>query len=616
LVKTIRRTYLDFKGLCQLTWVGRLVSLPGPKENIVVRAYFTKILTSAQDNTKSKRFGEAFWKDVPIGDILDMPIGTMFYQGVPVEQHADEAFTIHNSILALNFTDDNMKIIDRWSCIDTADDSSSAENLLLPRAAGSLPNDPNYRGTLLYIGANGDPFAYAIPSYEVFRFFYAVSSRMSNVFLDSRFLEWGRYIWNPERSSIDFERKEALLWLRQWMLDQDAWFIASIAFDPISVKRGMDLYRSIAVDQNRILRAVPPMHEWVNINAKWVSIRNGLGTTTKVILQIISTDWHPPFDKLRFDRDNDGRRGLNDDRGDKESLHRPTVTLKKPNPLENEDEFIDLTDLPSNPGFPLEIISLEEINNRFEWLMTAEVDKLPQLETQFEGEKYLALLHDRWTGLLSTMDGTSSASAIQSVTLTAEDLALLSTTKFEEDELQESNDSIHAPNSDLLTIAQGLVNIRDKTNAKVEFISLWGPPIPIETFELYRLPRKIRHESFSWLYITKSKKSRLALAAKIIRPNDSLQGFETRFLLDFEPNPKNSNIVVAWTDSTRELTAYDLRRLIRGFAQARSVMTDKSRISDLRISDLRIGHRKHTIPPDALRNGVDFLDRIFSTEAD
>ncbi|MFZ6814924.1 hypothetical protein ACO0K3_10690 [Undibacterium sp. Rencai35W] len=611
MAKTLRRTYLDFKGLCQLTWVGRLVSVPGPKENIVVRAYFTEILTSSQNNTKPKRFGEAFWKDVPIGDILDMPIGTLFFQGVPVKQYEDEAFSLRKGMLALNFTDDNVKIIDRWTCVDSTDDSSPAEKLLLPRAPSSLPNDSNYRGTLLYIGAYGDPFAYAIPSYEVFRFFYAVSSRMSDVFLDSRFLEWGRFVWNPERSSIDFERKEALLWLRQWMLDQDAWFIASIAFDPISVKRGMDLYRSIAVDQNRILRAVPPMHDWVNIKAKWVSIKNGLGTTTKVILQILSTDWHPPFNKLRFDRDNDGRKGSNEDGNTKDPLNRPAAPFTKPNPHEDENEFIDLTDLPSNPGFTSEIISMEEINDRFEWLISAEVDKLPQLETQFEGEKYQALLHDRWTGLLSTMDGTSSASAIQSVILTTEDLELLSNTEFEDDELHESDEPIHTPNNDLLTIAQGLVNIRDKTNANVEFMSLWGPPILIETFELYRLPRKIRHETFSWLYKAKSKKARLALAAKITRPNDSPQGFETRFILDFEPNPKNSNIVVVWTESSRELTAYDLRRLIRGFAQARSVMKDQSCISDL-----QMGYRKHTIPPGSLRNGIDFLDRIFSTEVD
>ncbi|MGB7193424.1 MAG: hypothetical protein WBD81_08205 [Collimonas pratensis] len=365
MTQTIRRTYLDFEELCQLTWVGRLVSVPGPKENIVVRAYFTKVLLPAQENTKPKRIGDAFWRDMPIGDILDVPIGTLFYQGMPINK---DIFSFRNSLLTLNFSDGNMKIIDRWTSVETEDDPSSSGKLLLPRAPGSLPHDSNYKGTLLCIGANGDPFAYAIPSYEVFRFFYAVSSRMASVFLDSRFLEWGRYVWNPERSSIDLERKEVLLWLRQWMLDQDAWFIASIAFDPISVKRGMDLYRSVAVDQSRILRAVPPIHDWTNIKAKWVPIKNGLGTTTKVILQIISSDWHPPFDKLRFDRDNDGRRGNDDGNTEKEPFSRPPAHLPKSNPLENIDEPV-LTDLPSSPGLPLELISLEEVTMRFELSM-------------------------------------------------------------------------------------------------------------------------------------------------------------------------------------------------------------------------------------------------------
>ena len=31
--------------------------------------------------------------------------------------------------------------------------------------------------------------------------------------------------------------------------------------------------------------------------------------------------------------------------------------------------------------------------------------------------------------------------------------------------------------------------------------------------------------------------------------------------------------------------------------------------------DLRLGHRKHTVPPEEIANGIGFLSRIFETKA-
>ena len=362
---TIRRTYIDFKGLCQLTWVGRLISIPGPKENIAFRAYFTEIQIPVDNVMHVHRRGLAFCRDIPVGDIIDIPIGTLFYEGVPLQKTADPHFAIQKTALQLDFSEGNMLIVDRWATLDIDEDPFSEPRLILPRAPASLPDDPEYKGVMLCVGENGDPFAYIIPCYEVFRFFYAVSSKLAQVFLDSRFLEWGRYVWNPERSSIDRERGEAMLWLRQWMLDNDAWFIATLAFDPIALKRGMDLYRSIAVDRSRILRAVPPMQELINAVAKWVPVRNNTGTTSKVILRLISTDWRPSFDKLQFDRDNDGRKSKNDDDMEKEALTRQPRRPNTIKPDPHEDNLVDLTNVPVRLDFPHEQIAIDEVNDRF-----------------------------------------------------------------------------------------------------------------------------------------------------------------------------------------------------------------------------------------------------------
>ena len=604
MVKSIRRKYLDFEGLCQLTWVGRILTVPGPKDNIVVRAYFTKVEPSESDGNRFERRGKAFWRDIPIGDIIDIPIGTFFFEGLPQALNKDNEsiLAVRNSIIALNFQDDNIKLIDRWHC-------DTPGTLLLPRAPGSLPEDPDYNGTLLCIGASGDPYAYMIPSYEVFRFFYAVSSRMAQVFLDSRFLEWGRYIWDPKRSAIDLEKKEARLWLRQWMLDQDAWFIATLAFDPIALDRAMNLYRSIAIDKSRVLRAVPPMHEWTLLNSQWIKVKNSRGTDTKVILRIISADWHPPFNTIKFDRDNDGRKGGRENNGVKELLNRPSTYAPTTKLPDTGDDPFDLTDLPSDLESTLQTIPLEEINHRFEWLTTASIEKLPQIDTEYEGDRYRAMQYVRWTTELSTIDGVTSAVAVQAVALTAADMHVLASFESHGDALEEPSEQHHTPNNHILNIAKGLTNIRDKTDATVTFLTLWDKTIQIETFTLFKLPKKIKDEALSWLYKSGSKNTRYALAARIRRPTANGE-HETRYLLDFEPKQKNSYIVIVWTDSDRDLSDDDLRHLIRGFAKAKSVMVNQTRMWDV-----RMGRRRHTIPAIDIDNGLGFLQRIFETPA-
>jgi len=68
-------------------------------------------------------------------------------------------------------------------------------------------------------------------------------------------------------------------------------------------------------------------------------------------------------------------------------------------------------------------------------------------------------------------------------------------------------------------------------------------------------------------------------------------------------------IVILWTQRGRELTLDDLCHIIRGFAQGKSVMVNKTTMRDL-----RLGHRKHTVPKEEIANGIGFLDRIFETK--
>jgi hypothetical protein len=361
---------------------------------------------------------------------------------------------------------------------------------------------------------------------------------------------------------------------------------------------------------------VPPMHEWINVQANWIHFDNGAGGHSRLILRLRSTDWSPPFKTLKFDRDNDGRSLKKNNGEEKPTITRPSHVIRaKPLPDNGEDP-LDLTNAPSNPDLPIETIPLEEVNDRFEWLPEASIEKLPQLETEYEGESYRAKLIERWIEEMSTFQGTTSAEAIQSVVLTAADKHILTAVEQKGDELEPPNELHQTPNNDILDIARGLVNIRDKTDASVEFLILWGKSIPIESFYLFKLPAKIKDEAPRWLYKANSRRTRHALAAKITRQTDTEDGrshYETRYLLDFEPKQQNStksSIVILWTDSGRALSDDDLRHVIRGFAQAKSVKVNRTRMWDL-----YLGHRKHMVPPEEITNGIGFLNRIFETNA-
>jgi hypothetical protein len=361
------------------------------------------------------------------------------------------------------------------------------------------------------------------------------------------------------------------------------------------------------------------MHEPINIIAKWLPVKNGFGTTTNVVTRLIRTDWRPPFDDLVYDRDNDGRKSKNEDDPDeiKEPIIREPVHITVPQHAEEQENLVDLVSAPTIPTTLPHEVEIQEVNDRFEWLSGALVEKLPQLETHYEGDSYVQILNDRWTDLLSTFHGESSADAVQSVNLTSADLDLIRPhEEIEDDEEGNANDDPPAtPHGDLLTVASHLAEINDRGLAEVEFLPLWGQPYPVDAFALYRLPKTIGGERHSWCYRSKTETTRMALAAKIVNNDPTIHGVQMRFVLDFEPNPTNSSIVIVWVEGRHELTLYDLRSLVAAFAKARSVtrMTDIVSFAD-RIMGLKIGHRKHT-ESASKQSAADFLKRIFSTEA-
>ena len=87
-----------------------------------------------------------------VGDIIDTPIGTLFFRGAPLKESADRFFKTTTSKLNLDLSPGNVRILDRWAPLSVTGDEDEEPRLLLPRAPASPTDDLDYHGALVYIG--------------------------------------------------------------------------------------------------------------------------------------------------------------------------------------------------------------------------------------------------------------------------------------------------------------------------------------------------------------------------------------------------------------------------------------------------------------------------------
>lgn len=241
---------------------------------------------------------------LPVGELPRLHLNAILHNGRLVAHQIQQLEFERRLSRRLDCARSNIRVIERF-------DQDDRGELIVPRRKKwtSQLDDHELHGLFVAIGSKTDPYATVIPAIEVFRFFYATSDVLAKALLRDYFLDPDTHLWNAEKTAMTPDGN-AVLWLRKWMLDADARFLARFAFDNYALHQAQQifLYASAAGSQHgeRVIRAIPPFQD--TVDAQFLGIGIGGPDGDRVLVtRLLQCNWKPPWSHLKWDRDNDGR---------------------------------------------------------------------------------------------------------------------------------------------------------------------------------------------------------------------------------------------------------------------------------------------------------------------
>ena len=573
-------------GAWQLFWFGRLTEDPRSSRTPFIRAYLVRVELSGSEILR--RHAQVVHVDLPITELPAIPLGTVYadtviHSGLPVSDKAVWAD------ITVDFRRESIHVFPRLA---TEDDG----RCYLALGSRIPPGDTEYEGLLLAVSGADQRGTYLFPCATIFQFFWARSSKWAQFMLDGRFVDYNRYIFDARRSHITEDRTEAMIWLRQWMPDEDAPFIATLAFDQYALDMGADIYLHLARtsrnSQARCIRALPPYqgHIPLRVLMRKVNTRHG---PAMLVQSISECGYVPAIRKLTFDRDNDGRTTVKSVAStERQPLSRPSF-----GPVQSmlQDSVELSSEPPSNKSIPIEVIA-QSMSNRFPGLAEMETEKLPQEETQYENEREQ---HNRarlrWEERISTLEGARSSEQLAPAALIRGEE--LSDTLEAADPLPVRGDIAHLANA-LLTGESFELNVKDEVwIATPHLISMPG-----QEGHYFRVPSSVDGLALAWLYRDPENMFRKrALCIRVTFRKFSSTCKWTRYLLDFEPRmlpsgPDQARVLFFWNETNTPLRdeVARIRSLVRAIA-----LKGNTNIPPCEMGGLHGYRRKHP-PPDEI----------------
>ncbi len=410
-VRTIKKNLSLPPGLWQLFTYGRLSSLPTAKQAIWINAAFRRVGLN-QNKEVSEWTDEVIWREVPVGELVAWEVGSLFdADTLTVSIPQPIGPQIENVELQVAFTDENCNLIRRYV--------RDRDGNYLFRNSRLLPENPEANTYFLQVKSEAEA-PLLIPCTTVLQSFWGRSSNLVHMLLDSRFLDFDRYVVNMAESNFNIDTQHAYLWLRQWSLDTDAKFLATLAFNKEAVFRGQEISKSLqaamALDSgqpHRCIRALPPHSDLVTLKLSGYKLKTKEGPFFYV-QRLIETSYSPPFSQLTYDRDNDGRSKTNaSGQGDGiEPNQRKPIEREQHSKICNEgaSEFKLEQDHP-NYQTTLETTNIGRFDAVYPGISKLQSKKLQQLELQYENVAEVEAVRKKRWSKLSTLPGVRQTSA-------------------------------------------------------------------------------------------------------------------------------------------------------------------------------------------------------------
>jgi hypothetical protein len=578
-------------GAWQLYWIDQLVKVPQAAETPFVVAYLRNVELS--DDLRITRRGQRVERvEFPITDLPALPLGSVFDEGRVIPHlPLDDKTSLEE--VALNFNRENYWLAE-WREIDPL---GSLPDVLLDKSR-SLSLARDYHGLFLVVGGQKDEDPHIFPCSAVFQFFWARSSLWAQLMVDGRFLDFGRYIFNPALTYLDGSKTSATVWLRQWMVDADAGFIATLAFNEYALTVGSNIYMHLAQPDEsapRCLRVAPPYQGWMPVTVLRRRIRISDGRHAWFVQGILCSGYTSCIKHVRFDRDNDGRpieAMLNG--GKKLPISReqrkfggPLVTVV--------GEVVKLNSLPHLSGVQPTPIEVDWLKNRFPDLAEEmKVDKLPQTDTKYENAAQARQRLQMWLDEVSTLkDASSAADLLPQGVLTGGDTEQRRKQEQVQDDLDRNAPIMRGNAIDMAVMLLGNDN-KELEISKARWRLNVFPVVagrPSATVPFFLVPESLPGERRkAWRYRDPGNKaSKRAICLRLEFTSTTSDEVLVRYLLDFEERMgQNQNRFLIFRNDSNT-------RLEREFVTVAEIVEQMALAgtTNIEISSVLARHRKH-----------------------
>lgn len=487
----------------------------------------------------------------------------------------------------------NVRVIQRLEHDERGD-------LIIPRRKkwANQIDDPELQGLFVAIGSTTDPFATIIPAIEVFRFFYATSDVLTKSLLRDHFLDPDTHLWNAEKTAMTPDG-HAVLWLRKWMLDADARFLARFAFDDYALHQAQQifLYASAVGSKagERTIHALPPFQD--SVEARFLGMRIGGPDGNRLLVtRMLQCNWKPPWTHLKWDRDNDGRYDP-DHRDEREPADWKPGLLTVPDGQNPAPAKLANTP-PSTANVPSRLRE-PEIADRFPELANTPAEKLPQegTKTRAERKSWKPVIAEAYTG--SVVDGRPSKDLVGKTIIEGLEKKPEPTKKR-----TEAVDA-SADRADYLTVLRLLQTINALSLAHVEFMTVLPTTATAFEVEFNVFPNELDGKQKAWLYVDEEKaKQRMALLVEVTCNE------RVRYVIELQQRHfSECSTLVAWQSREIRLPSGVLAVLLMDCARAESATLGSAHL--LQVFWARLHHTiKDTDEPSARH----FLQRVLDAK--
>ncbi|MFT0623599.1 hypothetical protein ACMHYQ_13210 [Ectopseudomonas guguanensis] len=361
-----RRKLFYRDGLCRIENLRYLVQVDSSnesKENLRIQVVIREVLEDGGRRQPSTQPSETIL--VPIGDLPSLWRNRLFRDGYPLKKRY-KLKAEQEECLTLDLSPENLTFFKRF------DEDSSGPIIRKSKHNSQEDSETLYVG----IGYNGDPYGVIIPSVDIFVFFYANSTFMTQLVLSESILDPGFSVYDTERSIKSGRNRK--IWLKPDVPESNALHLVMLLFDDYALEAAQRIYtdRGPGGQKSKYwpIRATPPIKGEVKLDL--IGRYEG---SRYIVTQITSCDWSPPFDHVEWERD---RRPINSTKATAEpGPTRSWVVIDSPD--EVSDGKADERKARSEVEEP-------DLDSRFPGLQKVSLARSPRLEPQEkEGVRYL-----------------------------------------------------------------------------------------------------------------------------------------------------------------------------------------------------------------------------------